>query len=78
VNVDFIASRFHGALAAGHLFAAYYNIRKRNYLDAFIHGAFCLYDTASAVKHDRQSRIDLISNLTEEQLDGRWTEDFTG
>jgi hypothetical protein len=69
VNEELLASRFHGALAGGHLFAAYYNFRKRNWIDLAIHCAFLVYDVSSAISHNRDAK---------EQGNGRWTEDVTG
>jgi hypothetical protein len=69
MNIDFIASRFHAALAGGHLFALWFNLKRKNRVDAAIHAAFLLYDGASAIRHHKQSK---------EQTNGRRQEHFTG
>lgn len=56
MNVEFIASRFHAALAGGHLFAVWFNLKRRNRMDAAIHALFVLYDGASALRHHKQSK----------------------
>ena len=68
MNNDYLASRFHGALAFGHLYAAWFHYKRRNHLDTAIHLAFCLYDAASAIRHNKQSK---------EQVNVEWTADLT-
>ena len=55
MNVESLARDFHAALAAGHAFAAVYNLRRRQYADASIHLAFVVYDTACALRHHKDS-----------------------
>lgn len=54
-EIEIIASRFHGGLAFCHAIAVWFNIRKKNYVDAAVHLVFVAYDTASAVSHHKQS-----------------------
>jgi hypothetical protein len=52
--VEVLARDFHVALAAGHAFAALYNLRRRNYLDATINALFTVYDVASSLRHHKE------------------------
>jgi hypothetical protein len=72
MNNDYLASRFHGALAFGHLYAAWFNYKRRNHLDTAIHLAFFFYDCASTVRHSKQSIEEQLNSITEENIHGEW------
>ena len=46
-----IASFVHGSLFALHSLGVYYNLRKKRYMDAGLHGAFLIYDFVASYKH---------------------------
>lgn len=54
--IEELAAFVHGALAAGHLLGLVYNLRRRKWDDATIHGAAMVYDTIAAYKHHRRSK----------------------
>lgn len=64
-ELEVIASRFHAGLAALHFVAAWFNFRKKNYVDCGIHAAFTLYDLASAIRHAQDGTDKRYATLTD-------------
>jgi hypothetical protein len=52
--VEILARDFHVALAAGHAFAAIFNLRRRNYVHAGIRVLASAYDAWASLQHHKE------------------------
>lgn len=67
-DIETLGVFVHGILAGLHCLGMFYNLRKRKYLDATIHGLALTYDAASAYKHMRAGEYEEMSGLREFQI----------
>jgi isopentenyl phosphate kinase len=53
-ELETLAAVVHGGLAFGHALGLIFNIRRKNRVDAAIHGAALVYDVYACIKHARR------------------------
>jgi hypothetical protein len=56
-----MAAWVHGGLSALHAAGLIYNLRRRQWMDAAIHGAFLIYDTRATFLHARDAHEPVAS-----------------
>ena len=55
-ELEILAAVVHGGLAFGHALGLFYNVKRKNRLDAVVHGAALAYDVWAVYKHARGAR----------------------
>lgn len=57
-ETDTLGAWVHGALTALHALGAFYNVRRKNWWDAALHGAWLVYDADATRRHMKNRKID--------------------
>lgn len=55
-ELEGLSTFVHGGLCAGHLLGLFYNLKRKNYADAAIHGVVAVYDCLSTLYHYKEAK----------------------